>query len=65
MMLELSFKVAVEKNGHCVKNYLQPYLNFASKHCQLKRDEEGWEWQYAPLGLVLVSSNIALPVYTC
>lgn len=65
MMLELArSKVAVEEEWALCEKLFAALPEFCKQALSVKRDEEGWEWQYAPLGLVLVSSNIALPVYT-
>jgi acyl-CoA reductase-like NAD-dependent aldehyde dehydrogenase len=65
MMLELArSRVAVEEEWALCEKLFYSLQEFCKQALSVKRDEEGWEWQYAPLGLVLVSSNIALPVYS-
>ena len=65
MMLELArSRVAVEEEWALCEKLFFSLPEFCKQALSVKRDEEGWEWQYSPLGLVLVSSNIALPVYS-
>jgi acyl-CoA reductase-like NAD-dependent aldehyde dehydrogenase len=65
MMLELArSRIAVEEEWALCEKLFHSISEFCRQALSIKRDEEGWEWQYAPLGLVLVSSNIALPVYS-
>ncbi|MES2615709.1 MAG: aldehyde dehydrogenase [Bdellovibrionota bacterium] len=65
MMLELSrSRVSVDDEWRLCEKLFLLLPEFCKKTLEVKRDEEGWEWFYAPLGMVLVSSNIALPVYS-
>lgn len=65
MMLELArSRVAVEQEWALCEKLFYSLPEFCKQALSAKRDDEGWEWQYSPLGLVLVSSNISLPVYS-
>lgn len=65
MMLELSrSRIAVEDEWSLCEKLFTLLPKFCESTLSVKTDEEGWEWFYAPLGMVLISSNIALPVYS-
>ena len=65
MMLELSrSRVAVEDEWQLCEKLFSLLPAFCEKNLQLKKEEGAGEWYYAPLGMVLISSNIALPVYS-
>lgn len=65
MMLELSrSRIAVEDEWHLCEKLFSLVPEFCKRTLAIKRDDEGWEWFYAPLGMVLISSNVALPVYS-
>lgn len=65
MMLELSrSRIAVENEWQLCEKLFSLLPQFCQRVLAVKQDEEGWEWSYAPLGMVLISSNIALPVYS-
>jgi acyl-CoA reductase-like NAD-dependent aldehyde dehydrogenase len=65
MMLELSrSRLAVEDEWKLCEKLFSFLPDFCKKTLCTKHNEEGWEWVYAPLGMVLVTSNIALPVYS-
>lgn len=65
MMLELSrSRIAVEDEWQLCEKLFSILPDFCKKTLSIKHDESGWDWFYAPLGMVLISSNIALPVYS-
>lgn len=65
MMLELSrSRVAVEDEWQMCEKLFTLLPKFCVENLSPKYNEEGCEWYYAPLGLVLISSNVALPVYS-
>ncbi|WP_186643727.1 aldehyde dehydrogenase family protein [Fluviispira vulneris] len=65
MMLELArSRVSVEEEWKLCEKLFKALPDFCQQILSIKKDEEGWEWKYSPLGLVLISSNIALPVYS-
>lgn len=65
MMLELSrSRVAVEDEWQMCEKLFSILAAFCQSTLSVKKVEPGYEWTYAPLGLVLISSNIALPVYS-
>ncbi|KAB8032235.1 aldehyde dehydrogenase family protein [Fluviispira multicolorata] len=65
MMLELArSRVSVEEEWKLCEKLFKALPEFCKQILSLKKDDDGWEWKYSPLGLVLISSNIALPVYS-
>ena len=65
MMLELArSRVAVEEEWALCEMLFQILPKFCEEALSEKADAAGWSWSYAPVGLVLLSSNVALPVYS-
>ncbi len=65
MMLELSrSRISVEGEWKLCEELFSILPGFCKRSLAIKKPEDGWEWFYAPLGMVLISSNIALPVYS-
>lgn len=65
MMLELSrSRVAVEEEWRLCENLFQILPEFCRRELSVRKEAAGWEWSYAPLGLVLIATNIALPFYS-
>lgn len=65
MMLELArSRVAVEEEWRLCEDLFSILPRFCAEALAEKDDKSGWVWSYAPVGLVLVSSNVALPIYS-
>ena len=65
MMLELGrTKQAVDEEWRLCESVFQCLEGFCRRVLSEKEHGHGWAWQYGPVGLVLVSSNVALPVYS-
>jgi outer membrane beta-barrel protein len=65
MMLELGrSRWAVEREWELCEELFRHLPRYCSDELSPQKSELGWSWSYAPVGLILVSSNVALPVYT-
>ncbi len=65
MMLELArSRWAVEQEWELCEEIFRHLPRFCSDELSPQKSELGWNWTYAPVGLVLISTNVALPVYT-
>lgn len=65
MMLELGrSRWAVEREWELCEEIFRHLPRFCSDELSPQKSELGWNWTYAPVGLVLISTNVALPVYT-
>lgn len=65
MMLELArSRWAVEQEWQLCEEVFRHLPRFCSDELSPQRSELGWNWTYAPVGLILISTNVALPVYT-
>lgn len=65
MMLELGrSRWAVEREWDLCEELFRHLPRYCSEELSPQKSELGWNWSYAPVGLVLVSTNVALPVYT-
>ncbi len=65
MMLELGrSRWAVEREWELCEELFRHLPRYCSDELSPQKSELGWSWTYAPVGLILVSSNVALPVYT-
>lgn len=65
MMLELGrSRWAVEQEWGLCEELFRHLPRYCSDELSPQKSELGWNWSFAPVGLVLVSSNVALPVYT-
>lgn len=65
MMLELSrSRLTVEQEWRLCESIFSTVISYCREHLSEKSNASGWTWCYAPVGLVLVSSTVALPVYT-
>lgn len=65
MMLELSrSRAAVEEEWQLCENLFKIFTEFCQRELSVRKEDAGWEWSYAPLGLVLMATNIALPFYS-
>jgi succinylglutamic semialdehyde dehydrogenase len=65
MMLELSrSRVAVEEEWRLCERLFSHLPDFCLKSLEINKENHSWEWFYAPLGLILISANVALPVYS-
>jgi len=65
MMLELGrSRWAVEREWELCEELFRHLPRYCSDELSPQKSELGWSWSFAPVGLILVSSNVALPVYT-
>ncbi|NBO38903.1 aldehyde dehydrogenase family protein [bacterium] len=65
MMLELArSRWAVEQEWELCEELFRHLPRFCSDELSPQKSELGWNWSYAPVGLILISTNVALPVYT-
>lgn len=65
MMLELGrSRWAVDSEWDLCEEIFRHLPRFCSDELSPQKSELGWNWTYAPVGLVLISTNVALPVYT-
>jgi acyl-CoA reductase-like NAD-dependent aldehyde dehydrogenase len=65
MMLELSrSRVTVEQEWRLCESLFERLPKFCEEHLSEHTNSRGWKWDLSPVGLVLVSSTVALPVYT-
>jgi aldehyde dehydrogenase (NAD+) len=65
MMLELSrSRLTVDQEWRMCENLFRSLGAYCRSHLDEKSNASGWTWSYAPVGLVLISSTVALPVYT-
>lgn len=65
MILELGrSRFAVEEEWRLCERMFSALPKFCTELLSEKEEREGWSWSYAPVGLVLVSTNVALPMYT-
>lgn len=65
MMLELGrSRWAVEREWELCEELFRHLPRYCSEELSPQKSELGWNWSYAPVGLILVSTNVALPVYT-
>lgn len=65
MMLELArSRFSVEAEWALCQDLFRLLPGFCQDALAVKRHPGGWEWCYAPLGKVLISSPISLPVYS-
>lgn len=65
MMLELGrSRWAVEREWELCEELFRHLPRYCSDELSPQKSELGWNWSYAPVGLILVSTNVALPVYT-
>jgi aldehyde dehydrogenase (NAD+) len=65
MMLELGrSRWAVDREWELCEEVFKNLPRFCSEELSPQKSELGWNWTYAAVGLVLISTNVALPVYT-
>lgn len=65
MTIELGrSRFAVEEEWRLCERFFEQFPAFCQELLTEQVEREGWSWQYAPVGSVLVSTNSALPVYT-
>lgn len=65
MMLELSrSKVTVEEEWRLCESLFAALPRYCREQLNGEGNAQGWNWTHAPVGLVLVSSTVALPLYT-
>jgi outer membrane beta-barrel protein len=65
MSLELSRPpLAVQEEWALCEKLFNMLPQFCADALAEKSEGNGWTWSYAPVGLVMVSANVALPVYT-
>ncbi|MBX9703060.1 MAG: aldehyde dehydrogenase family protein, partial [Silvanigrellaceae bacterium] len=65
MMLELSrSRITVENEWSLCEQLFSFLPNYCRMHLEKKNDETGFEWYYAPLGFILISANVSLPMYS-
>jgi aldehyde dehydrogenase (NAD+) len=65
MMLELGrSRWAVDREWELCEEIFRHLPRFCSDELSPQKSELGWNWTYAPVGMVLISTNVALPVYT-
>ncbi len=65
MMLELSrSRVTVEQEWCLCEDIFANLHRYCKENLSEKNNTRNWTWNYAPVGLVLISSTVALPIYT-
>jgi outer membrane beta-barrel protein len=65
MCLELArSRMAVDEEWAMCESLFEILPGFCRDALSTKSEESGWSWAYAPVGLCLLSSNVALPVYS-
>jgi outer membrane beta-barrel protein len=65
MMKELArSRQAVEEEWSLCTQLFEILPGFCKESLSEKTEESGWSWSYAPVGLCLLSANVALPVYS-
>ncbi|MEY4066589.1 MAG: hypothetical protein RIR26_2797 [Pseudomonadota bacterium] len=65
MTLELGrSRWAVDREWDLCEELFRHLPRFCSEELSPQKSELGWNWSFAPVGLVLLSTNVALPVYT-
>lgn len=65
MILEVGrSRFAVEEEWRLCERLFAALPKFCTETLSEHTEREGWSWSYAPVGLVLISSNVALPIYT-
>lgn len=65
MMLELGrSRWAVDREWELCEELFRHLPRYCSDELSPQKSDLGWNWSFAPVGLILVSSNVALPVYT-
>lgn len=65
MMLELSrSRLCVEEEWSLCEKLFSYLPTYCANTLCLRKEDSLCQWQYAPLGMVLISSNVALPLYS-
>lgn len=65
MMLELGrTRLAVDEEWRLCESVFNHLHEFCMRNLGEKTKNDGWSWQYAPLGKIMISGNVALPVYS-